>query len=80
MTAVGTAFAQCPANGIDVPDVSQDEGRTERRAAMTCREIVEDNDVVASQAQGLDAMAADVAGATRHQHNGAIRSGQWSNT
>lgn len=75
-----TTFTQRPANGVDVPNVSEDEGCTERRLTMTGREIVKDDDVITGQAQGFDAMAANVAGATRHQHNGAIRNGQWSDT
>ena len=78
ITADRARVAQGAAHGVDVADVALDERRTERRLAMTGRQVVVDDGPVAGPAQRLGGVAADVAGATGHQHRARVSGGQWS--
>ena len=66
------------AHGTDVRDVALDELAVLHGAAVSGDEIVEDDDRVAGTTERLGRVAADVAGAARHQD--ATPGGQWKNT
>ena len=63
----GARLPQRAAYGGDIGDVAFDQPAAEHGAAMTRREVVVDDHVVAGLAQRLRGVAADVAGAAGHQ-------------
>ena len=63
----------------DVRDVAFDELAVLHRFAVAGDQVVEDDDAVAGARQRLGRVAADVAGASGHQHRARL-TGQWRNS
>ena len=87
VVALGCVFGVFIAHGGNISDVPFDQPAAEHGAAMTRREIVVDDDLMAGLAQRLRGVAADIAGATGHENHvgsgfsrtiGQISAGQWS--
>ena len=77
----GAGLPQRAAHGGDISDVPFDQPAAEHGAAMTRREVVVDDDVVAGLAQRLRGVAADVAGAAGDEDPTSgrpVSAGQWS--
>ena len=76
----GATVADRATDGVHVADVAFDHGRAERRASMSGREIVVDDNAVPGEPQGLGGVAADVARAASDEDDRQVSGGQWSSS